>query len=266
MPRFPQQSLHPLGRRVRNRLASWFGNRPPRNQGVYAVEVAGHRVKRVCMADSFEAASVAANLRTFGPDAIYPALLLRKENELWVEFIDGQPLDNNRRDELSSLARLFGVLNSKQPVRVETAQTDYNHALHIDLRFLHAVGVLTAARHRALDALVDRITPSALWIGYDCTDAIRKNFVVATDGRVRGIDVESLRKGVPVGIGAAKAAVRWLENDRDFFLDALAEQSTQDVRPYMDFLELSFCAFWQKNCVLEQKRHFVSAQIFDRFD
>jgi hypothetical protein len=265
MQRLPQKSFHPLSRRIRNRLSSWFGNRPPRNQNVFRVEIDGHSVKRVCMADSFEADSCAANLRTFGPDRIYPSLILRKENELWVEYIEGEPLREVSREALDQLARIFGILNSKDPELVKTSHTDHNHALHVDLEFLHAVGLLGAARHRELDALADRITPPSLWIGYDCTDAIRKNFVICPDGHVRGIDIESIGARIPIGSGAAKASVRWLGSDRSFFLEALAKHSVPDVRPSMNFLELAFCAFWQKNCVLEGKRHFVSPKLFDRF-
>ncbi len=265
MLRLPQKSLHPLSRRIRNRFSIWFGNRPPRNQNVYRVEINGHTVKRVCMADSFEADSCAANLRVFGPDGIYPALILRKENELWVEYIEGKPLREVDRESLDKLAKLLAVLNSRDSELVQTSQTDYNHALHVDLGFLQAAGILSATRHRELDAMVDRITPAAVWIGYDCTDAIRKNFVVCADGRIRGIDIESIGARILVGSGAAKASVRWLGPEREFFLEALAKHSAPDVRPYMNFLELSFSAFWQKNCVLEGKRRFVSPELFDRF-
>lgn len=123
MLRVPQRSLHPLSRRIRNRFASWFGNRPPRNQRVYRVEIHGHPVKRVCMADSFEADTCAENLQVFGPDGIYPALILRKENELWVEYIEGEPLREVNRETLDKLAKVFGILNSRDPVLVETSQT-----------------------------------------------------------------------------------------------------------------------------------------------
>ena len=115
-------------------------------------------------------------------------------------------------------------------VRIETVQTDYNHALHVDLGFLHSVGVLGAARHRELDALADRITPAAVWIGYDCTDAIQKNFVICPNGRVRGIDIESLGARVLIGSGAAKASIRWLGSDREFFFEALAKHSQLELR------------------------------------
>ncbi len=265
MFRFPQKSLHPLIRRIRNRLSSLFGNQPPRNQGVYRIEIDGHRVKRVCMADSFEAETHAANLRTFGRDGIYPSLILRKENELWVEYIEGERIQQVDREILEKLAALFAVLYRREPLLVPTEETHYNHALHVDLNFLHAVGVLSASRYRDLDALADRVTPAALWIGYDCTDAILKNFVICPDGQVRAIDVESLRARLPIGTGTAQASVRWLGSERDFFLDALAKHSVPDFRPYMSFLELAFSAFWQKNCVLERKRRFISPKLFDRF-
>ena len=265
MFRFPQKSLHPLTRRIRNRLTTLFGNQPPRNHGVYRVEIEGHRVKRVCMADSFEAESHAANLRTFGRDGIYPALILRKENELWVEYIEGERLQEVDRDILDKLAALFAVLYRRDPVLVPIEETHYNHTLHVDLNFLHGVGVLSAARYRELDAMADRVTPTALWIGYDCVDAILKNFLICPDGRIRAIDVGSLRERVPIGTGIAKASIRWLGSEREYFLDALTKHSVPDFRPYMSFLELAFSAFWQKNCVLERKSHFVRPELFDRF-
>ena len=262
---FPQKSLHGPARRIRTRLLTWFGNQPPRTQGVYAVEVGGHKVKRVRMADSFEAESKAAHLRTFGPDGIYPSLILRKENELWVEYIEGEPIRTVDREVLEKLAALFAVLYRRDPVQVPSEKTHHNHELHVDLDFLRRVGVLTDPRHRELDAMVDRLTPAALWVGYDCTDAILKNFVVCPDGRIRGIDVESIGAAEPIGIGTAKASIRWLDSQRDLFLDALAKNSVPDFRPYMTFLELSFTAFWLKNSVLERKRHFVNPGLFDRF-
>jgi hypothetical protein len=88
---------------------------------------------------------------------------------------------------------------------------------------------------------------------------------VCPDGRIRGIDVESIGAAEPIGIGTAKASIRWLGSQRDLFLDALAKNSVPDFRPYMTFLELSFTAFWLKNSVLERKRHFVNPGLFDRF-
>ena len=265
MFRFPQKSLHPLTRRIRSRLLTLFGNQPPRNNAVYRVEIEGHRVKRACMADSFEAQSHAANRRTFGPDGLSPALILRKENELWVEYIEGERLREVDRDILDKLAALFAVLYRRDPVLVPIEETHYNHTLHVDLNFLHGVGVLSAARYRELAAMADRVTPTALWIGYACVAANLKNFLLCPAGRIRSLEVAVPLPRWPISPGPATALAPWLGSEREYFLDALTKHSVPDFRPYMSFLELAFSAFWQKNCVLERKSHFVRPELFDRF-
>jgi len=104
-----------------------------------------------------------------------------------------------------------------------------------------------------------------VWVGYDCTDAILKNFVWAEGGALRAVDVESLGADVLLGSGAAKASVRWLGDQRGKFLSRLKELGAPDFESYFDFVELAFRAFWQKSSFLEKKRRFVDPALFDRF-
>jgi len=102
-------------------------------------------------------------------------------------------------------------------------------------------------------------------VGYDCTDAILKNFVWAETGGLRAVDVESLGGDVLLGTSAAKASVRWLGDRRGDFLARMNELGAPDFERYFDFVELAFRAFWQKSSFLEKKRRFVDPGIFARF-
>jgi hypothetical protein len=259
---FRQRSLHPLSRRVRDALRL---GRPPRSQRVYAVEVGGHRYKRVVLPDAHHAAAIAARLRRFGPEGIYPALILERERELWVEFIEGTPLAGPDPDAALGVARVLGALQRREPRLVPLVQTSFLHDLQVDLRFLGEVGVLPAAAVRSLRERAERLAPERVWVGYDCTDAIAKNFVRTPEGEVRAVDVESLGADQLIGVGPAKACLRWLSGERERFLAALRAAGAPGFGAYFEFVELAFLAFWTKSSLLEGKRRFVDAGAFERF-
>ena len=262
---FRQRPLHPLGRRLRFRLLGWVSNRPPNSKRIYVVTIAGRRYKRVVFSDSHQAEIAAARLEAFGPSGIYPALVLQRERELWVEYVEGELLRHADRGVAEQLAGLFAVLYRRDPRREPIEATPFAWALHRDLRFLREVGVLSQGVHRVLDEIAEKLTPKEVWVGYDCTDAILKNFVRDRSGRVRCVDVESLGADQLLGSGAAKAAVRWLGPLRDVFLAELRAREVPDFTPYFPFVEMSFLAFWQKSSFLEKKRRFVDPALFDRF-
>ncbi len=262
---FRKRSLHPTHRRLRTALVRWLSNRPPRTQRVYLVTINGARFKRVVLPDSYAAASVAARLREFGPSGIYPQLVFEKEREVLVEYIEGRRVEGIDTALLEDLASLLATLYKRTPQLKAASDTRWNHTTHVDLHFLQHVGVLSEARYRQLDSLVDRITPEQVWVGYECTDVILKNFVRDDDGRLRCIDVESLSADQLIGSGVAKACVRWLGPHRERFLGLIEKQGVPDFSSYMPFVELSFLAFWVKQSFLEKKTRFVDAELFDRF-
>lgn len=262
---FRQRSLHSAGRRLRNFSLGLVSNRPPRTQRVYCVTINGQRYKRLVLPGADEAARLAANLQEFGSTGVYPSLILQRERELWVEFIEGERLTTADDETVGRLARLFAVLHGRNPVLVPTERTRFAHEIATDLDFLHQVGVLAREPHRRLRDTGERLAPKEVWVGYDCTDAILKNFVRCPDGRIRGIDVESLGANQLIGSGFAKAAVRWLGPQRERFLSALHAESVPDFRPYVAFVELSFTAFWLKSSFLERKKRFVDPTLLERF-
>jgi hypothetical protein len=262
---FRQTPLHPLPRRLRFRLLGWLSNRPPNSKRIYLVTIGDRRYKRVVFSDSHQAEIAAARLEAFGSTGIYPALVLQRERELWVEYVEGEPLRRADDEVVRQLAELFAVLYRRAPRCQPLESTSFGWALHRDLRFLRDVAVISPATHRRLDEIARRLAPKQVWVGHDCTDAILKNFVRDREGRIRGIDVESLGADQLLGSGVAKAAVRWLGPLRDAFLAELREREVPDFISYFPFVEMSFLAFWQKSSFLEKKRRFVDPALFDRF-
>ena len=242
-----------------------FSNRPPRSQRVYQVSIGAARFKRIVFADSHQAAVVAARLQTFASERIYPGLVFERERELWVEFIEGERVQRVDDPLIDALAVLLCVLMKRSPRRVALRETPWLANLELDLAFLARVGVLADAETQRLGAVARERAPAEVWVGYDCTDAILKNFVWAEGRALRAVDVESLGADVLLGSGAAKAAVRWLGDRRGDFLARLKELGAPDFEPYFDFVELAFRAFWQKSSFLEKKRRFVDPKLLTHF-
>src|SRR5215470_13366354 len=259
---FRQRPLHPPLRRLRFRVLGWLSNRPPNTKRMYVVSIGERRYKRIVFPDSHQAEIAAARLEAFGPSGIYPALLLQRERELWVEWVEGEPLHEADREVVARLADLFAVLYVRDPRIAAIEDTPFAFALQRDLLFLRGVGVIAPAVHRVLDEIAHKLTPKQVWVGHDCTDAILKNFVRDAGGRVRAIDVESLGAEQLLGIGAAKAAVRWLGPLRGAFLGELQAREVPDFHAYFPFVEMCFVAFWQKSSFLEKKRRFVDPALF----
>ncbi len=265
---FRQRPLHGWLRRLRFVLRRWFTNRPTGTQRIYRVDVDGRTAKRIVFPDSYEAARVARSLRVFGPSGIVPAVLLQRERDLWLEFVEGQPLnelDSIDEETLERLAEVFATLYSREPRLVALDRTSFAHALFTDLEFLRDVGVLSSGVQELLAEFTERKAPKEVWVGYDCTDAILKNFVREPSGRVRLVDAETVGVDQMIGTGVAKASLRWLGPRRDAFVESLVRRGAPDFRGYLDWAELSFAAFWVKSSFLERKKRFIDAGVFDRF-
>jgi hypothetical protein len=262
---FRQRSLHAWPRRLRATALARFGNRPPRTQRVYLVTVGGTRCKRIVFPDSHHASMAAARLQAFAHEAIYPGVILERERELWVEYVEGDRVQRVDGTLIEAMAKLLSVLMKRAPRRVPLRETPWLTDLERDLGFLARAGVLDAGASARLVEKARASAPASVWVGHDCTDAILKNFVWTPEGRLRAVDVESLGADQLIGVGAAKAATRWLGEHREDFLENLKQLGSPDFESYFDFVELSFRAFWQKSSLLEKKHRFVDPRIFARF-
>jgi hypothetical protein len=262
--RFFHRPAHSLARRTVEALRSRFIGGIGKSQRVYFVHVAGQRYKRVIFADSRLAEVVEANLESLGVECGLPRLVLRHENEIWVEFVIGRPLDVNQAEDFQALAELFAALYRHDPVQLPVEQTRLSSRLLSDLQFLGDAGVLAPQRVGQLLTAADQLKPDLIWSGYDYVDPVAKNFVVAPRGLV-AIDVESLQAGQPLGLGIAKCRVHWLDQASEDFVARIIAAGAPDFRPQFRFVELCFLAAWTKRKLISGKRRHVDPERFSCF-
>jgi hypothetical protein len=247
-------------------MSRLFGARLQKSQRLYFVDVHGQRYKRIVLRDSRLAERIQMALERFGDSDLFPRLITTYEHEVWVEFVDGERID--RVDELSvrAVAEFYARVYARAPQQVRLVDTVFAARLHRDLRFLAEVGVLDEVRAKELHAVADRLAPERVWVGFDYTDPVLKNFVMSRrTGRVCAVDVESLECDHLLGFGLGKAFARWLEPHRELFLKCLAESGAPDLAQNLPYAELCFLAFWTKMGFLEQKWHYVDRERFARF-
>ena len=198
----------------------------------------------------------------YGPDARFPELVLRQENEIWVKFVAGAAV----RRELASadgLADFFAGLYARESRPQALGELPLLRHLRRDLDFLAEVGLLPAARGAELATLADRRAPAEVCIGFDYLDAVLKNFVWRADGTLCAIDIESLRHECVQGLGFAKARQHWKEPLWQAVFERLHERGAIPFADHVDLLELCFLARWTKTKIVTGKWRFVDAARFD---
>jgi hypothetical protein len=262
---FRQFSLTPLSRRLRYIMSRLFGSRLQKSQKVTVVVINGQRFKRVILRDSYLAATIEHSLEQFGPSMHVPGFVIRYEHEVWVDFVDGEVPGEISEDLVRKLAAYYAHIYSRAPREIPAAGSVWLTRVDRDLRFLEQVGVLSAAAHSGIVRGIDAMTPTNFWVGFDYNDPVVKNFVLTTDGVVCGIDVESLVEDQLLGLGVAKALMRWMEPYRAVFLEAFASSDAPDFVPYLEFIELSHLAAYTKLMFVERKWANVDPARFDRF-
>ncbi|MEW6298411.1 MAG: hypothetical protein AB1671_11800 [Thermodesulfobacteriota bacterium] len=265
--RLPQQQRYfPLKKRIQYLLARVFGTRLLKSQRLYFVTINGRRFKRLILRDSYIAAEIERNLERFGASEHFPALIARHENEIWLEFIEGTPIQTADERVVKQIADFYAAVYARSPDQVPAAETPFPRRLRQHLRFLHQVGVLTDDAHRDLEAAAARLTPARVWVGFDYTDPVLKNFVLAPRGdRVCAVDVESLRGNQLIGTGMVKACVRQLGAFRHVFFAHLAQKPVPNFQAYLPFVELALLAAQTQKAFLQRKWRYVRPALFDRF-
>lgn len=261
-----QTAGNSIKRRARYLWSRLFGTRLQKSQRIYFVTFDGQRFKRVILRDSWLAAEIERCHRTFGESDRFPELVARYENELWVEFLEGDPIADVDRAVAEGMADFYAEVHARRPREVKSGESPFPRDLERDLDFLRRVGVLAEPAHRDLRAsLADRV-PERLWIGFDYTDAVAKNFILEPgSGRVLAVDVECLVDEELVGLGLAKAFARWLDPHRDAVMRRLHASACPPFWEYHSFVELAFLARWTKTGFLERKWKYVNPERFERF-
>ncbi len=263
--RYRQHRLESLGRRTLRLVRRIFTRGYVKSQKAYRVDLGGVSVKRLVLTDSFCAAELAANLRRFELSARVPRVVSSFENEVWVEFLEGQAVERDDPRVPSALARLFATLNAEKPRRCDPRALGLDRELRADLGLLREAGVLKRRVCDGILAWTEGAIPKTVWVGHDYSDPRPQNFLWDDRGELCIIDVESVVSDSLIGRGAAKALVRWMAPKRAAFLDELAKQSAPDFLSYFAFIELHFLASWQKRSLLQRKTRLLQPSLFDRF-
>ncbi|MDH5587350.1 MAG: hypothetical protein OEZ05_12035, partial [Nitrospirota bacterium] len=164
------------------------------------------------------------------------------------------------------IAEFYATVYGKAPRLVNASQSPYPSRLFQDLRFLRQINVLTLDLYRDLQKTGEAIIPEEVWVGYDYTDPVLKNFLLRQDtNHICVVDVDGLAESQLLGIGVAKACVRWLGPYQDLFFSSLAKQGAPDIQKYFSFVELCFLAKWMKRAFLEHDWKVIDSTLFERF-
>lgn len=253
-------------RRLREALTRLRGGRGPKSHRLSFVTVNGHRYKRLILRDSYLAAEIARSLRSFGETPHIPTLVMRHENEIWVEFVEGSALAASDPGAVSMLAAFYAAVYARAPRQVSTAGASFHRSFLRDLHFLHRVGVLSDASHGDLVTVAERLAPEQAWVGFDYKDPLLKNFVVRNDdGGLCAVDVKSLTPDTLIGIGVAKALDRWLEPHREAFFAEFRQHGAPDFAGYFPYVELFFTAHWTKRACFAGRSSYLDPERFERF-
>ena len=252
--------------RIQTRFPSLFGLRLRKVKSLHFVTINGQRFKRVQLADSAIAADIEHNLEVFHADDIFPRLVTRYEHEIWVDFIAGHRPQVVTEQVVRQVADFYAAIYAKRAELVDTADALFLARLAQDLRFLNQVGILSDLLYERLCLAVEPLTPQQVWLGFDYTDPVLKNFVASQkEGKLYAVDVEGIADDQLIGMGTIKACVRWLGKFQPLFYEHLAAQGAPDFQRYMPFVELCFLAKWTKLNFFEGKKKKIDARVFERF-
>jgi len=254
--RYRQRRLEPYVQRLK-RLRVRMRGGLAKSQTVHLVQIGELRAKRVAFAHASQAAAVERVLEAVRDSGVAPQPIARYANELWVEFVEGTPLDPSAPPCVEGLGRVFRDLYLVGAGEVAQDGRDLARDVVRDLHLLRAAGVTDGETHARLARLAEASCPARVFKGCDYVDARPGNFLRTAEGRLRIIDVESLVSDELTGTGAARAWLRWPGLEREALLAELAAEGVPRFSAYADFLELRFLARWTKRCLLQRKLQLV---------
>ena len=262
----PETVSFRLMRRLRYLVSRLLGNRLQNSQRTSFQTLNGRRFKRLILRDTALAAELEHNLEAFHGSPHFPPVTIRYEHELWLDYVEGSPIVQLDTPTVEKIADFYAATYSHSPRAVDVEDTPFVSRLQRDLRFLNRVRIVSDAAYRDLRSAAQQLAPDRVWIGFDYTDAVLKNFIVTDkDGLVCGIDAESLRKDQLIGTGVANALARWLGPFQDRFFQRLLRDGVPDFRPYLPFVELCYVSAWTKLYFFEKKWKRIDPGVFERF-
>lgn len=256
---YRRRRLEPLSQRVRRALQRIAGGEA-KTQRVYRVEIGELSLKQIVMPRAVIAERLALLLERFREARITPALVARYGSELWLEFLEGDPVAAEPAP-VDELARIFATLYRETPRLVTRRERDFCAEIERDLEFLGGAGLLSDAQHAALRDRARKWCPEQAWVGHDYSDPRPANFLWTEARELRVIDVESLQDDALLGAGAVRAALRWPGLSREALFARLESQGAAPFLAYLDFVELWFVTGWTKRCILQRKQRLVDLEL-----
>lgn len=261
-----QQSSPFFLKRVKYFLSRLFGTRLQKAKGIHFVTVNGHRFKRLILCDSFLAAEIEQHLDDYRESGYFPPVVARYEHEIWLEYVEGISVRSVDEQFVLKIAEFYATIYGNNPKLLKTKESAFPGNLLQDLRFLHQINVLTQDSYQDLQVAIHDLMPEQVWVGDEYTDPVLKNFILRKENeRICVVDVDGLAGNQLLGIGVAKACVRWLGPYQSLFFSALSKQGVPDFQGYFNFVELCFLAKWMKRAFLEQDWKVIDPSLFERF-
>lgn len=269
--------INPFRFSIRQRSPFWWkhlgywisrlsGTRLQKAKSLHFVSINGQQFKRLVFCDSYLASEIERNLECFQGSGIFPCIVICYEREIWLEFVEGDSIREINQPLVEKMAKFYSRLYSESPRLMETDKTVFPDRLDRDLHFLNQVGIVSDGLLRELRKSVDILRPPHCWVGFDYTDPVRKNFVLNQNNQLLcAIDVEGLVKEYLIGMGAAKALVRWLNPFKDEFLRLMAVNHAPDFQAYYRFVELCFLAQWMKRAFFERDWKAIKPDYFESY-
>lgn len=262
---YKQRSLYGFAQRLRRWLASVFSSRFLKNQQAYELLLNGHRYKRLRVPDSYIATQLERNLSVFQDTGIFPQLVRTEGNELLLEFIEGESIEKADQQVAERISSVFAAIYKAKPRWVRTMDIDTTRRTQTNLQFLSNVGVLDHDTGLKLEKILSDSVPSHVWQGYDYTDAYLKNLIRSHDGKIRIIDVESIRHDYLLGSGIVKILSTWAGPHREIVFSTLREQCAPDFTEYLTYVELCFLLNWVAQAYLHGKKKILKMNLFEKF-
>jgi len=241
MPRLRRSSANPAWRRLHHAWQRLVGHERYKSNAVHFVHFGSERYKQVDFPSVLEARRVEGILRATQGTQLFPTFVHRLESTLWVRFVAGNTVDADNPAHLDGVHEFFAGLYRHDPVRVALTDTDLHQRLLIHIETLAEVQWIDADRARRLATLAERLKPESVWLGLEYVDALKKNLVFGAAGVV-GIDVEAAWDGQLLGIGLAKARMRWLNAPATPILERLAALGAPDLAEQYAYAHLTFLA------------------------
>lgn len=252
----------PLWQRLRRRWRAWRGAGLNKTHVVHFVRIGDTQFKRVRFADAQSAQTVADGLDRLSDRNCFPALLMHHAQQLWVDYVPGQPprLDDpaDRRHLVDFFVRLYGQVQA-----MAADPEPISAGLVRDLDFLSRCGVLGPDRAGPLLALERHLRPGRVWLGVDYIDPLTKNFVIQADQAI-AIDIEALVLDAPLGTGLAKAWLRWPFDPAPELLERLPAAGGPDLVEQWPWVRLCFLCEYFKQKLLQGKPGYIQVEVFDR--